>query len=258
MSIEPTQNSRDDRFTPVYVRIQDRLRTALTTGELRPGDKLPTEAELSAEFRTTRSTVRHALDRLVFEGLIVRQVGRGSFVTEKGVLHAPIDSRHCLTFEEQMARNGHEVTYHAPSLELVPAPRHVSQRLGLTANVPVFKFERLRMIGLRPVGLEIRYMPEHIGRRVTGDMLLTQSAHNFVSEIIGERMPTIVVAVTAELADAVVAQLLQIPEGSAVMVRNNTHHASSGAVIICGRSIYPGDVTTDYVLGRELPDATKS
>ena len=54
-----------DRFTPVYVRIQDRIRSAIATGALGPGDRLPTETELSSEFRTTRSTVRHALDRLV-------------------------------------------------------------------------------------------------------------------------------------------------------------------------------------------------
>jgi GntR family transcriptional regulator len=242
-----------DRFTPVYIRIQDKIRAALATGALKPGDKLPTEAELSVEFRTTRSTVRHALDRLVFEGLIVRRVGRGSFVTDGSVLRAPIDSRHCLTFEEQMALSGHLVTYRSPNLELVTAPRHVAETLGVEADGQVFKLERLRVIAERPVGLEIRYLPREIGRRVTGEMLTSNSVHTFVSQIIGERMPTIVVAITAELADERVAKLLEIAEGSAVIVRNNTHHAGSGAVIICGRSIYRGDVTTDYVLGRELP-----
>lgn len=246
------------RFTPVYVRIRDRIRAAISGGELAAGDKLPTEAELSKEFRTTRSTVRHALDRLVFEGLIVRQVGRGSFVAEKGVLRSPIDSRYCLTFEEQVALTGHVVTYRAPSLELVPTPRHVAQTLCIDPGSQVFKLERLRIAEQRVVGLEIRYLPYDIGRHVTGDMLTSKSAHNFVSDIIGERMPTIVVAVTAEIADAYVARLLEIPEGSAVMVRNNTHHAASGAAIVCGRSIYPGDVTTEYVLGRELPKPENS
>jgi hypothetical protein len=34
-------------------------------------------------------------------------------------------------------------------------------------------------------------------------------------------------------------------------VRSNTHHSGTGAVVLCGRSIYAGDVSTDYVLGRE-------
>jgi DNA-binding GntR family transcriptional regulator len=247
-----------DRFTPIYVRIQDRIRSAIATGALGPGDRLPTETELSSEFRTTRSTVRHALDRLVYEGLIHRRVGRGSFVAETGVLRSPIDSRRCLTFEEQVALSGHVVTYRAPSLELVPAPRQVAQCLGIEPQSHVFKMERLRVIDQRPVGLEIRYLPQEIGRHVTGDMLTRSSAHSFISHIIGERMPTIVVSITAELAGARVAQLLEIAEGSAVIVRSNTHHATSGAAKTCGRSIYRGDVTTEYVLGQELPDPSKA
>lgn len=247
-----------DRFTPVYVRIQDRIRTAIATGALGPGDQLPTETALSSEFRTTRSTVRHALDRLAYEGLIDRQVGRGSFVTKRGSIRSPIDSRRCLTFEEQMALTGHIVAYRAPSLELVAAPRQVAQCLGIDPQASVFKLERLRVIGQRPVCLEIRYFPQEIGRHVTGDMLTTSSAHSFVSDIIGERMPTIVVTITAELATAHVAQLLEIAEGSAVVVRTNTHHTSTGAAKTTGRSIYPGDVMTEYVLGQELPSPTKT
>ena len=54
-----------------------------------------------------------------------------------------------------------------------------------------------------------------------------------------------------EIAGPRVAELLEIPEGAAVIVRSNTHHSSAGTVVLCGRSIYAGDVSTDYVLGRE-------
>src|ERR1700742_1425744 len=85
--------------TPLYLRIRDKIRAAIATGELSPGDRLWSEAELANEFQTTRGTVRHATDRLVFEGLIVRHIGRGSFVSDTVQLHVPIDSRRCLSFE---------------------------------------------------------------------------------------------------------------------------------------------------------------
>lgn len=241
----------DERFVPIYVRIQERIRTAIAEGVLASGDRLWSEAELAAEFHTTRSTVRHALDRLVFEGLIVRHVGRGSFVAERAMFHSPIDSRHCLSFEEQAALAGHVVSYRAPSFELVPAPQRVAQQLGLAEGTAVFKLERLRVIVGRPVCLEIRYMPREIGCRVTGDMLSNRPAHTFVGEILGERIPTIVVSITAEIAGARIGELLELPESAAVIVRSNTHHSTAGAVVLCGRSIYAGDVSTDYVLGRE-------
>ena len=128
----------DERFVPIYVRIQERIRTAIAEGTLAPGDRVWSEAELAAEFRTTRSTVRHALDRLVFEGLIVRHIGRGSFVAERGTFHSPINSRHCLSFEEQAALAGHVVSYRSPSFERVPAPQRVAQQLGLARGRAAF------------------------------------------------------------------------------------------------------------------------
>jgi GntR family transcriptional regulator len=240
----------DDRFVPIYVRIQERIRTAIAEGTLTPGDRVWSEAELAAEFRTTRSTVRHALDRLVFEGLIVRHVGRGSFVAARGTFHSPIDSRHCLSFEEQAALAGHVVSYRAPSLEQVPAPQRAAQQLGVAEGSKIFKFERVRVIAERPVCLEIRYLPHAIGCRVTGEMLSNRPAHTFVGDILGERIPTIVVSITAEIASPRIVEVLELPEGAAVTVRSATHHAGSGAVVLCGRSIFAGDISTDYVLGR--------
>jgi GntR family transcriptional regulator len=249
LSLSPSLG--DERFVPIYVRIQERIRTAIAEGVLASGDRVWSEAELAAEFRTTRSTVRHALDRLVFEGLIVRHVGRGSFVAERGTFRSPIDSRHCLSFEEQAALAGHVVSYRSPTFELVEASARVAQQLGLIEGTQVFKLERLRVIAERPVCLEIRHMSQAIGCRVTGDMLSSRPAHTFVGDILGERIPTIVVSITAEIAGPRIAELLELPESAAVIVRSNTHHSSAGAVVLCGRSIYAGDVSTDYVLGRE-------
>ncbi len=46
----------------------------------RPGDRLPSERELSARWGVARMTVRHAMDTLVAEGLVVRRQGSGTYV----------------------------------------------------------------------------------------------------------------------------------------------------------------------------------
>src|SRR5262245_6602356 len=106
------------------------------------GDRIWSEAELAAEFSTTRSTVRHALDKLVFEGLIVRHIGRGSFVADRVGVRSPIDSRYSLSFEQQMAQAGRVVTYRAPSMKFSPAATPVAARLGVAPRAPIFKLER--------------------------------------------------------------------------------------------------------------------
>jgi len=55
---------------------------AIRGGRHRPGDRLPAERELATQFGGARGTIRAALDRLEGQGLIVRRVGSGTFVTE--------------------------------------------------------------------------------------------------------------------------------------------------------------------------------
>jgi DNA-binding GntR family transcriptional regulator len=63
-----------------YRHIAAALRERIADGDLIPGQALPSEAALSAEFGVARNTVRRALDELADEGLIAVQPGRGRVV----------------------------------------------------------------------------------------------------------------------------------------------------------------------------------
>jgi DNA-binding FadR family transcriptional regulator len=67
---------------PAYQVLADQLRAQITSGQLRPGARLPAEPQLCADAGVSRSTVREALRLLASENLIVttRGVAGGSFV----------------------------------------------------------------------------------------------------------------------------------------------------------------------------------
>jgi GntR family transcriptional regulator len=67
-----------------YQRIAETLRDAIGRGDYADGRRLPTEAELSAEYSLSRQTVRRALQELVAEGLVYRVRGRGTFASQPG------------------------------------------------------------------------------------------------------------------------------------------------------------------------------
>lgn len=67
-------------FGPRARRVYDVLRERIVRGEWSTGTRLPALLELAAEFGVAPMTVRQVLSRLEEEGLVSRQVGRGTFV----------------------------------------------------------------------------------------------------------------------------------------------------------------------------------
>lgn len=66
-----------------YHTIQDYIRRRIQTGEHPVGSYLPSENDICAQFSTTRTTVRKALDELLKEGFIEKEQGKGSKVVER-------------------------------------------------------------------------------------------------------------------------------------------------------------------------------
>jgi len=65
---------------PQYRKLYELLRKYIVSGVYQEGDLLPSENELCAAHEMTRPTVRHALDTLVKDGLIIKKQGKGSIV----------------------------------------------------------------------------------------------------------------------------------------------------------------------------------
>lgn len=69
-------------IAPMYMRIVDDIREQIRTGALRPGDRLPTFAELQRHYGAGSTAVRNAMLLLRAEGLIEGQQGKGVWVTK--------------------------------------------------------------------------------------------------------------------------------------------------------------------------------
>jgi DNA-binding LacI/PurR family transcriptional regulator len=65
----------------LYEQICERISGDIASGQLRPGDQLPTEQEYATSLSVSRITVRRAMAQLQRDGLIERFRGKGTFVT---------------------------------------------------------------------------------------------------------------------------------------------------------------------------------
>ncbi|NIK70354.1 GntR family transcriptional regulator [Paenibacillus sp. BK720] len=68
---------------PMYERIFEALREDIMEKKYVPGDRVPSEKELGDEYNVSRITSKKALELLANEGFIIRQPGRGSFVSDQ-------------------------------------------------------------------------------------------------------------------------------------------------------------------------------
>jgi GntR family transcriptional regulator len=226
-----------EKFVPNYYRLESHLRESIRSGTLRPGDPIPPESQLCQQFNVSRTTVRQALSRLVYEGLITRYRGRGSFVAEPRLEH----SKPFLSFEEEMRARGATTAIKLLDMRTEPSGRKVADNLAIAEGTPVVVLERLRMVNGQVVGYEIRYLPKRIGEALTSDEIHNQPLVPALRRILGKSRTRLSLTVTASMARKKDARVLETKVGAPVLVREHTWYFEPEGPMQYGKSIFRGD-----------------
>ena len=81
---------------PFYRQIIDRVKSAIATGEIAAGDRLPTVRQLAVDLSINPNTVARAYTELELTGLVETQMGSGTFVGQKKVERDDVERRRIL------------------------------------------------------------------------------------------------------------------------------------------------------------------
>ncbi|MEZ5713746.1 MAG: phosphonate metabolism transcriptional regulator PhnF [Paracoccaceae bacterium] len=134
--------------TPVWKTIAATLSAEIAAGHYRPGDKLPTEAQLAARFGVNRHTVRHALSDLTERGITRSRRGAGVFV-EAPPTDYPIGRR--TRFHRNIAATGRLPRKQALRVETRPCDAAEATALELKPGAPVVVYEGLSLSETTPI-----------------------------------------------------------------------------------------------------------
>lgn len=135
---------------PLWREIAQSLERRILSRELAPGDKLPTEFELSKQFMVNRHTVRRALADLQEKGIVESTQGRGSFVRRAS---PPLRLQRRPRFTQNVRAGGREPRTEILKLAVRPADSKQAGLLAIRAGEPVIVLERRRFVDDEPSAL---------------------------------------------------------------------------------------------------------
>ncbi|HEU0237475.1 MAG TPA: GntR family transcriptional regulator [Candidatus Limnocylindrales bacterium] len=222
-------------YRPQYRQIEVALRQRIAT--LRPGARLPSDAELCAEFGVSRMTARHAMQRLAEDGLVDRLPGRGSYVAERP---AHRRANRLMTFSQEMRRAGRVPSSRILAREIRPASMAEAASLELVPGQPVVVVRRLRRADGDPIAIESAVL---VG--ACADAVMTADLeHGSLHETLGRagivlRRGTATISAAGATADD--AELLGIRPGDPLLVERRVIVDGHGRRIEATESRYPAD-----------------
>jgi GntR family transcriptional regulator len=223
------------RYQPAYRQIEQALRERIA--RMPPGERLPSDAELCAQFGVSRMTARNAMERLAVDGLIRREPGRGSFVAQPP---AHRRTNRLMTFTQEMRRAGRAPSSRVLVRVIRPSSTAEAADLGIPPRQPVVHLRRLRLADDQPIALESAVLVGDCARAVMTADLARGSLHETLARsgfVLRRGSGTI----TAAMAGHEDARLFDIRVGSPLLVERRIIEDEHGRRIEATESRYPAD-----------------
>ncbi|MGJ8572002.1 MAG: GntR family transcriptional regulator [Hoeflea sp.] len=236
---------------PLYLQLRDHIAEVIRSGQLLPGDALPSERDLAEFSGMSRITVRKAVQDLAREGLVVQRQGSGTSVSPS--LNRVEQSLTRLTsFSEDMALRGKKVRSQWLDRGLFTPTVNETVALGLKPHSLVARISRLRIADDRPLAIERAAMspdylpdPEKIGHSLYAHL-----------DSRGFKPVRAIQRITAINLAAEDAELLEMEPGYAGLSIERISYLDTGQVVEFTQSKYRGDAY-EFVAELEIPKAAK-
>ena len=202
-------------FSPLYRQIKNLILQGLASGEWRPGEAIPSEAELAVRFNVSQGTVRKAIDEMAAENLVVRKQGKGTYVASHN------DPRAFFRFLRVVPNEGGVAVPQSVPLECwrAKAGQEAARILEIPLGASINIVRRLLRFDAKPVVLDEIYLPGEVFQGLTLEVLQDNqdSLYTLFETRFGVRMIRAEESIRAVAADRASAELLTVEEGSPLL-----------------------------------------
>ncbi len=227
-----------ESFTPAYFQLAQILHREIMNGGMRPGDRVPSENELSEEYGISRMTARKAITLLTEKGLMRREKGKGTFVckprVEGGLFLIP-------DLHDEMRMQGLSADVRLLGIKVVPAGKVPASMLGVRMGDKVIYMERVLEGDGEPLVLDRKYVLLDRSQ----PLLESELGHGSTDDLFSGNPDMVPVRAELKLSATVLSaresQLLKSKKGAPAFCMEQLIFAANDKRVIWGWLLYRGD-----------------
>ncbi|WP_316818150.1 GntR family transcriptional regulator [Pedobacter nyackensis] len=199
---------------PLHIQAEELLRKMIKLPEFQNGKLLPNEIDLANQLAISRTTLRQALNKLVYEGLLIRKKGVGTKVADAMISSKSVN---WLSFSQEMQARGIPIKNFELHVSWIFPTETIANFFNIKTDQKILKLERLRGKPEGPFVYFVSYFHPRTGltgeedfKRPLYDIL--ERDHNIIAELSKEE-------ISAAAADKFIAAKLETDPGSPILFR---------------------------------------
>jgi GntR family transcriptional regulator len=199
---------------PLHLQAEELLRNIIKDPQYVDGKFLPNEVDLAKQLAISRTTLRQALNKLVYEGLLIRKKGIGTKVAGASVSSK---SNNWLSFSQEMAARGVPIKNFELHISWVNPDEQIANFFEISTDKKILKLERLRGRLEGPFVYFVSYFHPRVG--LTGDEDFKRPLYEILEKDYSAIANLSKEEISAKAADKFIAAKLEIEHGSPILFR---------------------------------------
>lgn len=226
---------------PIYKNIENYVMNLIESGELKEGDKIPSEKQLTEKFRVTRMTVRSALNNLVNGGYISRRRGVGSIVIGSNNIYDNIST--ISGFTREMESKGYKVSNILLELNIAQVDDILKEKLNIDENENVWEIKRVRVANDEKVSYMVTYMPVKLFPNLNKSHC-QNSLYKYIEQECGYKIAMSEREVSAIISDEKMEEVLELDSKEALLYISQICKLQTGEVFEYSHTYHHGYTLT--------------
>jgi len=227
---------------PRYYQIKQVIKKWIINDEIGMREKIPSENELSAQFKVSRLTVRQALSQLIQEGFLISKRGDGTYVTDNAKLINSYNLEFSGFMDDLFYQISRSKTKHVEIIRK-KLTKLTREKLELSDKAnEIFQIKRVRFIDDNSFAHTVNYLPLDIGKHITKKDLLKKPLLKIMEQDLGIRFTEAFQTIEASFADQELAKKLGVPTGSPILFVERIMYTKRHKPVELVQSSYRGDL----------------